>query len=667
MQDIRFNFNTVSEEQLSSLPELIYDEMKGVYDSVVGIKEQRTFDNTVQPIISVETKLQPLISSLGYVTNFFKDEKLSKVANDSQTRISKLLVELTQRKDFYKAYEEYEKNGYDKDYELLTNEERRYFKDTMREFRRNGLDREDPDIEKLKKRLSEIQNEYMQNLNECDEEFVFTRKELEGMPETWFNPDKLCNRQESSENPNYIVTLKYPDYVPVMDYVKDSMVRKKLAIAYNNKCAKENTPLFEETVKLRSVLAKKLGYDTHVDYRTEINVVKNGKTAIDFLQNLNTKLTPLYDDEMKKLTEFAKKYEDNPLTKDELDPWDLSFYLRAYKEHELDLDMQKVREYFPLDKVRKGLFEIYQKLLRLKFTTIETDNKWDETVELYKVEDSETGNVFGYFYLDMYPRKGKYSHAAVFPFQSNCNVANIPDIEGDRQYAVMAMACNFPKDECIEFSDVVTFFHEFGHLMHQICSQTQLASMTSFNVEHDFVEAPSQMLENWCYTKEALELMSSHKETGETIPYEMIEKLRKIKSHMQGYRNKRQIFFGLFDLKVHSLDLDTDSEFDSQKEWAKVYREVLNKDDMKDVNRVASFAHLMGGYDAGYYGYLRAETFAANMFYKVFEGDVLNTEKGLHYRKVICEQGSTKDATQLLEEFLGEEPNDSYFLTEKGL
>jgi Zn-dependent oligopeptidase len=667
MQDIRFNFNTVTEEQLSSLPELIYDEIKEVYDSIVNIQEPRTFENTVQPIINVETKLQPLISSLGYVTNFFTDEKLSEVANESQTKISKLLVELTQRKDFFKAYEEYEKNGYKNDYELLTDEEKRYFNHTMREFRRNGLDRDDPDIEKLKKRLAGLQNDYMRNLNEYDEQFIFTLKELEGMPETWFNPDKLSDIQDSEENPSYIITLKYPDYVPAMDYVKDSTVRKKLAIAYNNKCAKENTPLFEETVKLRSVLAKKLGYANHVDFSTEVNVVKNGKTATEFLQNLNSMLTPLYEEEMINLTKFAKKYEINPLQTEELEQWDLSYYLRAYKEHELDLDMQKVREYFPLDKVRKGLFEIYQKLLRLKFTTIDTENKWHDTVQLYKVEDSETGVVFGYFYLDMYPRKGKYSHAAVFPFQSNCLATNNPCIDGDCQYAVMAMACNFPKDECIEFNDVVTFFHEFGHVMHQICSQTQLANMTSFNVEHDFVEAPSQMLENWCYTKEALELMSSHKDTGETIPDEMIQKLRKIKSHMQGYRNKRQIFFGLFDLETHSLDLDSDSEFDSQKLWKKVYKEVLNKEEMKDVNRVASFAHLMGGYDAGYYGYLRAETYAANMFYKVFDGDVMNPEKGLHYRKVICEQGSTKDAIELLKEFLGEEPDDSYFLKEKGL
>ena len=224
------------------------------------------------------------------------------------------------------------------------------------------------------------------------------------------------------------------------------------------------------------------------------------------------------------------------------------------------------------------------------------------------------------------------------------------------------MACNFPANDCLEFGDVETFFHEFGHVMHEICSKTQLSDFSGFGVENDFVEAPSQMLEFWCYEAKPLQMMSSHKETGKVIPKRLINKLKKVKNVLQGFHNKRQLLFGLYDLTVH-----LNNDLDPLELWKEKEVSILKDEYVEGTSFISSFGHLMGGYDAGYYGYLRSETYATNMFYKMFKQNPLSKESGLKYRKYILEPGSTKDGIELLKDFLGEETDDKYFLLEKGL
>jgi len=668
MSKIEFNFKDIELKEIEFMPEQVYSSIKEIIEEIIKVKTKRTFSNTVQPLINAYTKNQTFIRSLHYILNFFPNNEQRNLANISNSRLTNLLIKLSQRKDLFLAFLDYEKNFYNEEKESLTHEEQRYFTLSMREFRRNGLEKEDPEIEVLNKKLNSLQNKFRKNLNAENTIFEFKKSELEGMPLSWFEPNKLSPKSTTQDkDPSYIVTLKYPDYIPAMEYVKNRSVRRQLMTAYNSRCMDKNVELFEDAIKTRSILAKKLGYKNHADFATEICVVKNSDRALDFLDNLNEKFTEKYEEEKDELIKFAQVYQDNPLKDDSIKQWDRAYYLRALKEFNLDIDMEKIKEYFPFQTVKKGMFEIYKKLLSITITKIKTDNKWHEDVELYKVHDKLTHKTFGYFYLDMYPRDGKYSHAAVFPFQDNCCLKDNPEIFGTKQYGVVAMICNFPKDSCISFNDVVTFFHEFGHIMHQLCSQTQLADFSSFNVERDFVEAPSQMLENWCYEEEALKLLSGHKDTKKPIPKDQINKLKELKNFMQGYRNKRQLVYGIYDLKVHRLNLNSDDKFDSFELWNETLNEVMGIDEIKETNQLASFGHLMGGYDAGYYGYLRAEAYASNMFLKKFKGDILNEQVGLEYRKIICEQGATKDGVDLLKEFLGEEPDDNYFLIDKGI
>lgn len=672
MTELNFDFKNLSKETLLSYKDNVCTLINNAIDKVVSLTESRTFDNTVYPILYAYTVIDPLVSSFHYASNFYTDKDIRDVGVTCEGEIKKFLIECTMNKDLYNAFLDYHNTFYNEEKSLLNHEQIRYFEHSMRDYRRNGLHLDTDTynlLKNMKSELSETCTQFSQNLNEENTSFLISRSDLDGLPESWFTNDRLGDINNNNDQ-LYKVTLKYPDYIPAMEYVKNEQIRKMLYKAYSSRCAENNTPLFEKAVNLRYQIAKLLGYPTHADYKTEVKIVKNAKTAIDFENNLNNLFTSLYNKEIEELTSFANssECEGYKLNKDRLDMWDITFYSRLYKEYRCNINMEEIKNYFPLDKVRDGMFTIYQTIFNLVFTEIVTDNKWHDDVQLYKVEDKDTGELMGFFFLDMFPRDGKYGHAAAFNFQNGCDMQSLTNNSLKRPH-IITMACNFPKNECISFKDVETFFHEFGHVMHLICSKSQISDFSGFGVEWDFVEAPSQMLEYWCYCKEPLQLMSCHKDSGLPISEELINKLIKTKSVLNASLNKRQLMFGIFDLRAHMLNFDENQSFNSRELWYNVTKDILGFDiDKEDqCDPVASFGHLMGGYDAGYYGYLRSESYAANMFYLWFVDNTLNPEIGMRYRKKLLEPGSTKDGIELLRDFLGEDPDDKYFLMDSGL
>jgi len=668
MQEPGFDFTNVTVDTINNNKAFITHQTNEAINSIVNVACKRSFRNTVQPLIDASYFTEPKKNLFGYVSNFFPSKELRDAAQEAEKEINKFFIEAFMRKDLYNAFLNYQNTTYQTEQHNLTYEENRYFNHEMRDFRRNGLHLDDASYNEVKtmlKELSELSTKYGNNLNEDTTSFQFTKEELDGMPAHWYNDDKLIKDQDGNSTGHYKVTLKYPDYFPVMDYVKSEEVRKKLWTAFNSKCSVENTALLTRAIQLRYQVAAKLGYQNHADFKTEIKVIKTGKNALDFEHEMNDRFTPLYEKDMSDMLRFAQNKSANPITKSKLDQWDFRYYLRELTESECDINMEEVRKYFPLDVVKQGLFKIYQLLLGLTFTEVPTKNKWHEEVSLFRVNDKKTNELMGYFYLDLHPRDGKYGHAAAFDFITGCD--RLINNMHKRQHHVMTIACNFSKDGCIEFNEVQTFFHEFGHVMHQICSKPQLQEFAGFGVEWDFVESPSQNFEYWVYTKEGLDLMSKHTETNETIPQSIIDKLNKKKNFLGGYFYKRQLLFGLVDLKMHMLT-DFSQPINVQDIWYQTEKEVMGFDSSVKLYPFANFGHFMSGYDVGYYGYLLAETYATNMFYKVFKhGKVLDEESGMRYRKRLLEPGSSKDALELLEDFLGEKPNPDYFLEEKGL
>ncbi len=656
-------FNELTLDVLSQLKIHVIGCMDISYQSILNVTNNRCFENTVVPLIKGETIVEPYVQTIDYVMNLHPDESMRELASELQKQIEEKFVEYSMRKDIYLAFNEYYKHEYKTEKNTLNGEERRYFEHTMNDLRRNGLDLDDQQIEEIKsikQKISNLSIQFTKNINDDNTTFEFTRDQLRGIPPTWFDDAELIEGSENAGDDIFKVTLKYPDFFPIIDYVNDENVRKQMYFAFNSRCVEENTPLLKEIMTLRSQLATKLNYKTYADYSTEDKIIKTSQNAINFLSNLNELFDPLYKMEMADLLKFARNYNENPLKKTSIDRWDIRYYSRAYKESLCDLDLQEVREYFPLTTVRDGMFHIYEHLLGLKFHKLEGNtNKWHNTVELFNVTDHQTNELIGHFYMDMYPRDGKYGHAAAFPLINRCHGYGL------ERLPVVSIVCNFPENQCIEFEDVVTLFHEFGHAMHMICGKNNLSAHGGLDTEIDFVECPSQMLEFWCYCEESLALMSSHTLTGEHLPLALIVKLQKYKNLLQGYHNKRQILLGLFDLNCHSLAGST--QFDPKFAWDQAEKSLgfLPHDDF---HFYASFDHITSDYAAGYYGYLLSESYATCLFYKKFkDGHILDQNVGLEYRKKLLEPGSSIDGSDLLRNFLGEEPNNIYFSIEKGI
>jgi len=656
-------FNEVTAGHLHEFKNFVFSCMDIAYNYILSSSDNRKYENTVVPLIKAEIFIEPYVQIIDHIMNLHPEEDFREIATEVQKQIEEKMVEYDMGKDIYMAFKDYYIGYYQIEKSRLNNEEIRYFERLMINYRRNGLDLDDTEIEEIKlikQRISTLGIQFTKNINDVDTQFSFTRDQLNGIPQSWFEEAEVIEEGENHGDDLFDVTLKYPDYYPIIEYVKDEQVRKTVYMAFNSRCLKENTPILKEIMNLRSHLAHKLGYKTYADYSTEIKMIKTSTNALNFLNELNRLCDPLYKKEYTDLLEFAHKYEPNPLKKDHLDRWDINYYNRAYKEKICNLDMQEIRQYFPLEVVRNGLFNIYQHLLGLQFNLIENNtNKWHESVQLFSVKDQSTNQLMGYFYMDMYPREGKYGHAAAFPLVNRARSYGIEHLP------IVSIVCNFPENQCLEFEDVVTLFHEFGHAMHMICSQANLSVHGGLDTEVDFVECPSQMLEFWCYCEESLSLMSKHILTGQTLSADLIDKLKKYKNILQGYYTKRQITMGLFDLTCHMLPINV--EYDSKLMWDSIEKD-LGFETTEYMHFYASFDHIISEYDAGYYGYLLSESYATHLFYKKFKyGHVLDQNIGLEYRKKLLEPGSTIDGYDLLINFLGEEPQNIYFLIEKGI
>jgi len=545
----------------------------------------------------------------------------------------------------------------------LTSEEKRFVEKTIIAGRRNGLhlgEEKRDRVKAVKKKISELGTQFGFNLNEDTTHINFSEAELDGVPKD------LIDSFDKENDGKCKVTMKYPHFFPVSRKCKNPETRRKLEIAYQSRCLEENTKILEELIELRQEQADLLGYETHAAYVQELRMAKNPQNVKKFLSDLAVKLQPLWAQEKQELLEL-KKEECKEFGLDfngKLDFWDMRYYNNLIEERKYSVDQEKLKEYFPMNKVTEGLLKIYQELLSLKFNLVEGADVWHEDVSMYEVVDVKTSELMGYFYLDLHPRDGKYGHACVMPLQPGCmNVQT-----GKRQVNVCAMLANFSKPtekkpSLLDHGEVETYFHEFGHVMHQICSVSQTARFCGTKVERDFVEAPSQMLENWCWEEETLKMMSGHYLDNSDIPKDILDKLVASRKANAGAFNLRQVILGTFDQRIH-----TTNKADTAKVFADTYDEILGIQIPEGTNMPANFGHMAGGYDAQYYGYLWSEVFSFDMFEARFKKEgLLNPKVGMDYRNCILRTGGSKDASEMLKNFLGREPNDEAFLRSKGL
>lgn len=420
-------------------------------------------------------------------------------------------------------------------------------------------------FKEIKKRLSQIQIEFSRNLNEEDGGIWFSPEELDGVP-----ADVVDNlkKGEGENSGKVFLTFKYPDLFPTLKYAKISETRRKVFIANENKC-NMNVPLFREAIVLRDEAARMLGYPNHAQLRIEDKMAKDPATVTEFLGDLRKRLTAGGETEVAHLLEL--KTQDHKSRGLPFDGnyylWDHKFYDRLMIEEQYSIDETKIAEYFPITSTINGMLQIFEELLGFKFIELKPeardalsptgkgeDISWHEDVILFSVwDDSSEGDGFvGYLYLDLHPRSGKYGHAANFNLQPGFLHEN-----GTRRYPATALVCNFSKPtpkkpSLLKHDEVVTLFHELGHGIHDLAGRTKYSRFHGTSTVRDFVEAPSQMLENWCWTPSVLKSLSSHYDLKEQIPDDLIEKLLATKHVNSALFNLRQLHFGIFDMTVHT-------------------------------------------------------------------------------------------------------------------
>src|SRR5438309_3575277 len=598
------------------------------------------------------------------------NEKMRAAAENAVKQFQDWAVGIDYREDVYKALKAFADTKPN-----LSGEDKKLFDETMRDYRRAGLELP-PDkrkeVEQLRKDLSKLGTDFDTNIVNAKAPLVFTKDELDGVPESFFESPGIKNTGQTRPQGLDLTTTTYTvlanvtwQYNTVEDNAKSEATRKKLYLTRDSLAKDTNQTVLNQMLALRNKIALRLGYKSWDDFQTEIKMAKTGTNAKKYINDLIAGIQPKFDGEVSELQKMKAADTKDPAAK--IDVWDWRYYSNQLKKQKYAVETEALRAYFPFQNVLEGMFKIYQNIFGLKFEKITAPYKWIGDLQLYLITDSATGEPLGMFYLDMFPREGKFNHFAQFDIISG---KLLPD--GRYQRPTVALLCNFPpatgdKPSLMTHTDVETLFHRFGHALHSIVTKAKYGRFAGTHVPGDFVEAPSQMLQNWVWDKKVLDTFAvDYRDPSKKIPAEIVKKMNDAKLAIAGLFYRRQFAFATLDLVLHDQHPENEP-YDCVLISNPILEKVFLPID-PSTTFVSYFGHL-NGYDAGYYGYAWADAIAADMatvFEKSKDG-YLDKQAGLRLRREIYEPGDSRDVTLSIEKFLGRGQSIEPFLKKIGI
>ena len=568
-------------------------------------------------------------------------------------------VGIDYREDVYKAI-----RAFADTYPKLTGEDEKLLKETLRDYRRAGLELP-PDqrreVEQLRKELSKLGTDFDTNIVKATAPVMFTKADLDGLPDSFFASPGI----KTGDDVYTVMANVTWQFNTVEENAKREATRKQLYLIRETLAKDTNVPVLNQMLALRNKIALRLGYKSWDDYQTEVKMAKTGANAEKYISDLVTGSQPKFDSEVAELQKLKAADTNDPNAKIEV--WDWRYYSNQRNKQKYAVDKEALRAYFPFQKALDGMFNIYQNIFGLKFEKIVAPYKWIDDLQLYLVTDSATGEPLGMFYLDMFPREGKFNHFAQFDIISG---KLLPD--GKYQRPTVALLCNFPpasadNPSLLTHQDVETLFHEFGHALHSIVTRPKYGRFAGTHVPGDFVEAPSQMLQNWVWDKKVLDTFAAdYRDPSRKIPAEIVKKMNDAKLANAAVFYRRQFAFASLDLALHDPHPE-DMPYDCVAISNPILEKVFLPID-PSTTFVSYFGHL-NGYDAGYYGYAWADAIAADMatvFEKAKDG-YLDKQAGMKLRREIYEPGDSRDVNVSIEKFLGRKQSIKPFLKKIGI
>jgi len=664
-------FFKIQAEHVEPALDALLAECRASVARVLAENTTYTWANLVQPIEDVEDKLSRAWSPVGHMNSVVNSEALRAAYNACLPKLSEYGTEMGQNETLYQAYKQIADGP---EYALLDTAQRKIIDNALRDFRLSGIALVPAQRERYKavmQELSALQAKYEENLLDATNAWklqITDRARLNGLPDSAIALAKQTAEREKLDG--WLFNLEYPSYGPVLTYADDRALRCELYTAYVTRASDEgphagqwdNGPIMEQILALRHETAQLLGFNNYAERSIETKMAQNTDQVMQFLTDLAERSLPGARADLDEVRSFAREQHHAQ----ELESWDIPYYSEKLRQHKYAISQEELRPYFPETRVVAGMFAVVNRLYGLQITEVQGIDTWHPDVRFYEIRD-RVGQLRGCFYLDLYARPHKRGGA----WMDDCIARRLTI--GGVQTPVAYLTCNFSPpigDDPAQFThdEVITLFHEFGHGLHHMLTQVDYAGVSGISgVAWDAVELPSQFMENWCWEREALDLIAGHFQTGEPLPQQLYERMQAARNFQSAMQMVRQLEFSIFDFRIHR-------DYDPAKggriyETLDAVRQQVAVLRPPSFNRFPhSFSHIFaGGYAAGYYSYKWAEVLSADAFAAFEERGIFDRETGLRFLTSILERGGSREPMELFIDFRGREPTIDALLRHSGL